>query len=194
LDCCNYYFKEDSYYVGYEEFYYDERNRLKTQLSYIKEDFPGKISESIVIKPIDLQLRDVVYYAYQTLKNGNKLVIGKHAVGSLQWRMTDSAIYDIQDRLTRFNSYTNRGTMGEAVANNVNRITEYKYTDSSMVITDFIRYCEFPLDNFECFTFEETDKETTLIIYNSDKTTKAKYGYYSSGEKYLKSKYQYAYY
>lgn len=194
LDCCNYYFKEDSYYVGYEEFFYDDNNRLKTRLKYSKEDYPGKISNTIKIQPTTLQLNDVVYYSYHTLKNGNKLVIGKHALGKTEWRETDSTIYDKENRIIRFNSFSKRGTMGEIARDNVNRITEYKYTDTSIHITDFTRYCVALRPNSECFLSEETDKDITLILYNPDKTKKAEYGYYSSGGKYLKSKYVYEYY
>jgi hypothetical protein len=194
LDCCNYYFKENSYYVGYEEFFYDEKYRLQTRLKYFKEDYPGKISDTIIIKPADLQLNDVVYYTYQTLKNGNKLVIGKHALGKTEWRETDSTIYDRRNRIIRFNSYAKRGTMGEMVQNNVNRVTEYKYGDTTLTITDYTTYCIAPLSDFDCFQHSEPDKDLTLIIYNKDKTKRVVYGFYKSGERYLSNKYEYHYY
>jgi hypothetical protein len=194
LDCCNYYFKNDSYYVGLEEFYYDEKNLLKTKLNYFKEDYAGKISDNANIKPTDLRLNDVIYYSYRTFKNGNKLIIGKHSLGNPEGRATDSAIYDKQNRIIRFNSFSKMGTMGEIVRDNVNRITEYKYTGNSILITDFTRYCVAQRPNSECLLSEETDKDITHIIYNPDKTKQAEYGYYINGEKYLKSKYIYAYY
>lgn len=194
LDCCNYYFKENSYYVGYEEFYYDERDRLKTRLSYFKEDYPGIISDSVILKPTDLQLNDVIYYNYQTLKNGNKLVISKHALGKSEWRKTDTTLYDKQNRIIKFNSYSKRGTMGEMMQNNVNNISEYKYTDTSLTITSYTRYCFASLSNFDCIQYSETDRDTELIIYNKDKTKKAVYSFYRTGKKYLNSKYEYHYY
>jgi hypothetical protein len=191
LDCCNYYFKADSYYVGYEEFYYDEKDRLKTRLTYFKEDYPGKISEKNKINPTDLELNDVVYFTYQTLKNGNKLVIGKHALGKAEWRETDSTIYDKQNRIVRFNTFSKMGTMGEMVQSNINKVTEYSYTDTTLRITSYTTYCIAPLSNFDCFQYSQPEKEVTLIIYNKDKTKKAVYGIYKSSERYLSHKYEY---
>ena len=194
LDCCNYYFKDDNYYVGYEEFYYDENNKLKTKLTYFKEDYPGKVSDKTAIKPTDLELNDVVYYSYKTLNNGNKLIIGKHALEKPEWRATDSTILNKQNRIIRFNSFTKMGTMGELVLNNINRITKYTYKGDSLTITDYTTYCRTPVSNFECFDLLETDKDVTLIIYNRDMTKKMKYGFYHNGEMYLQDKYEYAYY
>jgi hypothetical protein len=194
LDCCNYYFKEDSYYVGYEEFFYDEKDRLKTRLTYFKEDYPGKISDKAKIKPADLQLNDVVYYTYQTIKNGNKLVIGNHALGKAEWREVDSTIYDKQNRIVRSNTFSKMGSMGEMVQNNVNRVTEYSYTDTTLRMTSYTTYCIASLSNFDCFEYSQPDKEVTLIFYNKDKTKKAVYSFYKSGERYLRNKYEYHYY
>lgn len=194
LDCCNYYFKNDSYYVGYEEFYYDEKSVLKTKLSYFKEDYPGKVSDKAYIKPTDLQLNDVIYYSYKTLKNGNSLIIGKHGLGKPEWRATDSTILDKQKRIVRFNSFSKIGSMGEMVQNNLNSVTEYKYSDSTLTITDYTTYCIAPLSNFKCLEYSLPDKDITLIVYNSDKTKQIVYGFYNNGERYIKDKYEYVYY
>lgn len=194
LDCCNYYFKNDNYYVGYEEFYYDEKGRLKTKLSYFKEDYPGKVSHTINIKRTDLQLNDVIYYSYKTLKKGNTLIIGKHASGKPEWRATDSIILDKQKRIIRFNSFSKMASMGEMVQNNVNSITEYKYSDSTLTITDYTTYCIAPFSDFKCLEYSHPDKNITIIVYNGDKTKKVVYGFYETGEKYIKDKYEYVYF
>ncbi|MBL7733536.1 MAG: hypothetical protein JNM88_20370 [Chitinophagaceae bacterium] len=194
LDCCNYYFKSDSYYVGYVEFYYDEKNMLKTKLSYFNEEYPGKVSDKTKIKPTDLQLNDVVYYSHKTLKNGNKLIIGKHALGKPDWRAIDSTIYDNQNRVIRFNSFAKVGSTGEWVFYNLNNITDYEYTGSTLTITNYSTYCRVPLINNKCFDPLQTEKDVSIIIYNHDKTKKAQYGFYTNGEKYVKDKYSYAYY
>jgi hypothetical protein len=194
LDCCNYYFKNDSYYVGYVEFYYDEKNMLKTKLSYFNEEYPGKVSDKTKIKPTDLQLNDVIYYSYKTLKNGNKLIIGKHALGKPDWRAIDSSIYDKKNRIIRFNSFARKGTTGELVFNNLNNITDYEYKGSTLTITNYSTYCRVPILTNECFDPLQTDKDVTIIIYNHDKTKKTEYGFYTNGEKYVRDKYSYAYY
>jgi hypothetical protein len=194
LDCCNYYFKNDSYFVGFEEYYYDEKSMLQTKLSYFKEDYPGKVSNKTNIKPTNLQLNDVIYYSYKTLKNGNSLIIRKHALGKSEWRATDSTVLDKQKRIIRFNSFSKMGSMGEMVQNNVNSVTEYKYSDSSLTITDYTTYCIAQLSDFKCLEYSQPDKDITIIFYNSDKTKKVVYGFYKSGERYTKDKYEYVHY
>lgn len=194
LDCCNYYFEKDNYYVGYEEFFYDEKDRLKTWLRFFKQDYPGEISDKNIINPIDLQLNEVIYFTYQTMRNGNKLVIGKHALGNPEWRETDSTIYDKQNRIIHFNSFAKRGAIGEMVHDNLNRITKYVYKGDSLTITNYATYCQAFAPEIGCLLLEQTDKHITLIIYNRDMTKKAEYGFYFNGEKYLKDKYEYGYY
>ncbi|HEX7846568.1 MAG TPA: hypothetical protein VF476_12275 [Chitinophagaceae bacterium] len=194
LDCCNYYFKETDHYVGYEEFFYDEEDKLKSWLNYSRSDYPGKVSDKNLINPTDLRLNDVVYYSYKTLKNGNTLITGKHALGKAEWRETDSIIYDRLNRITRFNSFSKKGGIGEIVYNHLNRITEYSYTDSSVKITNYATYCIATLPDIGCRLPAESDKDIQLIIYNKDRTKKAVHGFNYGGKKYLRDKYEYHYY
>ncbi|MDI3321190.1 hypothetical protein [Pinibacter soli] len=191
LDCYNYYGRKDSYYVGYEEFFYDEKNLLKTKLTYFKEDYPGNVSDQIEIKPTSLELNDVVYYSYQNLKGQTKLVIGRHGLGKAEWRKTDSAIYDKYNRIIRLNSFSKSGTIGELVHNNLNRITEYIYTDTSLETINYEVYCDAPPPNIDCFPYTQTSKDMELIIYNKDKLKRAVYGFYANGKKYLIDKFEY---
>jgi len=194
LDCANYYFKSDSYYAGYDEFYYDEQSRLKTKLHYFNEEYPGKVSDTIDIKPAQLQLNDVIYFSYKKLKTGNKLIIGKHAIGEPDRRAIDSFLYDNKNRLLRFNSFVKIGVIGELVRNNLNNITDYRYKGDSLTISTYYTYCQVPLANSDCLAFYTMDKEITLIIYNKDGTKKETYGFYIGGEKYLTDKYEYGCY
>jgi hypothetical protein len=193
LECANHYQQKNSFAASYDEFYYDENNALKTKLFYHKSDYPGIVSE-IDIPVKNLELYDVIYYSFKTLKNGNKLIIGKHALGKPEWRETDSSIFDKQKRIIRFNSYALRGTSGEMVHDQLNRITDYSYTDSSVTIVDYYIYCEASISDMECLEHSIPDKNIEVVEFNRNKTRKAEYTIYRSGEKVLKSKYEYVYY
>jgi len=185
--------KENSFSASYDEFYYDENNAVRTKLHYHKSDYPGIVSEkNIPVK--DLELYDVIYYSFKTLKSGNNLIIGKHALGKPEWRETDSTIFDKQNRIIRFNSYALRGTSGELVHDQLNSITEYSYTDSSVAIVDYYIYCEASISDTECLKHSIPDKDIEVVEFNRNKTRKAEYTFYRSGEKVLKSKYEYVYY
>lgn len=194
LDCGNYYIRDESYYVGYEAFYYDDKDRLQTKHTYTQENYPGKVSIAAIIKPTELNLDDVINYTYSTLKNNNKLVIGKHTIGKPDWRSIDSTLYDKQNRIIRFNSFAKTGTIGEQIGNNVNNIALFQYEGNTIKVTRYTTYCYVPENNHECFQTAETDRQTILILYNADKTLKAKYGYNSSGQQYLADKFEYTYY
>jgi hypothetical protein len=194
LDCGNYYLKDDSYYAGYEAFYYDDNGQLITKLSYTREDCPGKMDDKIIISSTALVLNDVINYTYKTLPNGNKLVIGKHAIGKPDWRATDSTMYDKQNRIIRFNSFSKVSALGERIGNNVNNITEYQYTNTSVKIINFTTYCYMLDKNIGCLSAVETDKDTSLIIYNFNKTLNTIYGFNLSGQRYLRDQYVYTYY
>lgn len=194
MQCVNSYLREDSYYISYKDFYYDDQHRLKSQLSYSREDYPGQISDQIMIRPTDLTLNDVIYYSYQNLKNGSKLVIGKHGLGKPAWRKTDSTLYDRQNRIIRFSSYSDKRYKGELLMNNVIDITEYQYTDSSLLITEYFTYCHSPLSNTDCFQYAHSEKDVKLIIYNKEKLKKAVYDIRSNNEKHLTNKFEYVYY
>jgi hypothetical protein len=195
LDCANYYFKDNSYYVQYEAFYYDENNILQTRLSYIREEFPGKVADQANVKPTDLELYDVINYSYRTLKNGHKLKIGKHALGKPDWRATDTTIFDKQNRMIRFNSFSKRGVTGELIRNLLNNITVYQYTDSTLKITGYRTFCQFFDEQVGCLgSLDESHKDEELFIYNRDKLPRARYMNYISGEPFLIDKYSYTYY
>ena len=194
LDCGNYYVREDSYYAGYEVFSYDDRDRLQTRSTYTREDYPGKISAGAMIQPTALHLDDSINYTYSTLKNGNKLVIGQHTIGKPEKRSTDSTIYDNKNRIIRFNSFAKTGTIGELVGNNVNAISLYEYEAASIQITRFTTYCYVPEGHTDCFMATETEKQISLLVYNPNKTLNAKYGYNSSGQRYLADQFVYTSY
>lgn len=194
LNCCNYYPAGDSYYVEFKAFYYDELNRLIAELSYINSEYPGKVADRAPINPASLRLNDVVYYSYKTMKNGYRLKIAKQALGDPNWRNTDTTIYDRQNRVLRFNSFARRGTTGEMVFNNLNKITEFVYKDSDLTITEYHTTCIALLYDKECLGQEQSDKNITTFLYNKDRTKKAVYGFYFNGEKYLRDKYSYVYY
>lgn len=194
LDCGNYYIKDDSYYVGYEVFFYNGEGRLQSRHLYTREDYPGKLSVETIIKPTELHLDDAVNYTLSPFKNGNKLVIGQHTIGKPDWRVTDSIVYDKQNRITRVNSFAKKRTVGEFVGNNVNTITLYQYEDRSLQITRYTTYCYPPGSSNDCLNTTETEKQVTLILYNHNKTLSEKYGYNQSGQRYLSDKYGYTYY
>ena len=46
-------------------------------------------------------MNDLVYYSYQPAKKGRRLIIGKHALGEINNRKTDSILIDDQNRMMR---------------------------------------------------------------------------------------------
>jgi hypothetical protein len=194
LDCGNYYLREDSYYAGYEVFSYDDGGRLQSRSTYTREEYPGKVSLAAIIQPAALHLDDAINYTYSSLKNGNKLVIGQHTTGNPDRRSTDSAIYDKQNRVIRFNSFAKTGIIGEVAGNNVNNISLYQYEAAAVQITRYTTYCYVPEGHKDCSTNTETEKQIVLIVYNPNKTLNAKYGYNSSGQRYLADQFVYTTY
>jgi hypothetical protein len=194
LKVCRDYLKENNYFSEYVDFYYDELNRLATRLTYRKYDCVGKVSDKAVIKPENLDLYDVLNYTYKLLKNGKKLIIGKQAIGKKDWRNTDTLLYDKTGRLIYASSFAKRGTMGEGIFSNVNNITEYRYTDSSLKRTSYSTYCGLYDPVIGCFEPKITDKEVEILVYNKDKTLNAKYRFDYYGIKFLFDKYEYGYY
>ncbi len=194
LDCGNYYLKKDSYYVGYEEFHYDEKNRLKSWISYTKSDYPGKLSASTKILVTSLDMNDLVYYHYQNLKKGNRLIIGKHALGDINNRKTDSFFLDGQNRLMRLTTFSPRGNIGEQVYDQLNHITTRTYNGPTVLVSFYSTWCRAMTANNECLDRVDMDKEQEEIIQNPDGTLKVVYGFYPSGERYVVDKYHYRFY
>jgi len=194
LDCGNYYLSDSSFYARLEVFAYDDRGRLKTRSNYTREDYPGYFSAYTNIQPTELKQDDAIIYTYSMLKNGNTLVIGQHTIGKPEKRATDSAVYDKQHRIIRFNSFSKTGTVGTITGNNVNNITLYQYEAASVQITRYTTYCYVPEGYKDCSTETETDKRILLYVYNPNKTLDAIYGYNSSGQRYLSDKFVYTSY
>lgn len=194
LECRNYYFKDDSYSVNYKEFYYDEKNRLRSLLSYYKEAYPGKVSDQVRIKPVELDINDVVYFSYGAFKNGNKLMIGRHAAGPPLWRPTDSTFYDAHNRIVRSSSFARLGVIGEWVFDDLNRITDYVYHKDTLEAISYETYCFPNSPTYGCLNVLASDADKTRILYNKNGTKRLGYSIYHSGEIQLTDKYTYYYY
>ena len=194
LDCGNYYLKKDSYYAGYEEFHYDEKNRLKSWISYTKGEYPGKLSASLQIPATSLEMNDLVYYSYQPAKKGRRLIIGKHALGEINNRKTDSILIDDQNRMMRLSTFSPKGTMGEMVYDHLTNIATRSYNERTVIASFYSTYCRAMSAKNGCLDMVELDTEKEEIIYNPDGTLQIVYGFYPSGEKYVVDKYHYRFY
>jgi hypothetical protein len=194
LECCDYYFEKGKFPVSYQEFYYNEENNLKSKLSYYKRDYNGVISGHHSITASELDLTDVVYYSFKKLKNGNVLVIGKHALGKPDWRATDSMLFDTKKRIIRFNSYAKMAWLGCPSGAQVNKIADYAYTDSSVTITTYTIDCKWPLSDTECAEYSKPDKYLEIKVYDKDKLMRKLYTHYQFNEKSLSDKFEYIYY
>lgn len=194
LDCGNYYLKKDSYYVGYETFHYDEKGRLNSWISYSKGDYPGKLSASTTIPVTSLEMNDLVYYHYQPLKKGKRLIIGKHALGEMNYRKTDSIFLDSENRMIRLSTFSPRGNMGEQVYDQLNHIHTRTYHGPTVQVSFYSTCCRAMTANNECVDRVDLDKEQEEIIHHPDGTLKVVYGFYPSGERYVVDKYHYRFY
>jgi len=192
LICCDYYFKKDNFTVELEDFYYDQ-NILQSKLRYYKGDYNGIINEKIKIAATDLELTDAISYSYKIFK-GNKIVIGKQNVGKQEWRETDTALLDKKNRIIKFNSFAKMASLGCPVGNNVNKVTEYKYSDTSLTITSYTTHCIAPLSDFKCFQYEKMNEDKTVIIFDKSNKKIKEYSIYNDGERKLVSRYFYLYY
>lgn len=193
IECCNYQLNNHSYSVEYEAFYYDDRNMLKSKLRYLKYNYIDTVNDVISVNPVDLELLDVINYTHKTFKNGDKLIIGKQALGKRDYRRTDSAIYDKQNRLIKFHSYAKRAPFGEDAADflsDVNFFVTYQYTDTLVNVTSYKTYRQPGYMGGNPLLPVESSRKNFMIELNRDKTRKAKYG--DNG--YVINKYKYSYY
>ena len=194
LDCGNYYLKNNSFYVGYEEFHYDDKDRLTSWISYTKGEFQGKLSASTPIPVTALEMNDLVYYSYLPIKKGKHYIIGKHALGSPDTRKTDSICLDRENRIIRTSSFSPRGNMGELVYDQLTNIATRSYNERTVIASFYSTYCRAMSAKNGCLDMVELDKEQEEIIYNPDGSLQIVYGFYPSGEKYVVDKYHYRYY
>lgn len=194
LDCGNYYLKSNSFYVGYEEFHYDDKNRLTSWISYTKGEFSAKLSPSTPIPVSALEMNDLVYYSYLPIKKGKQIIIGKHALGSPDSRKTDSIYLDRDKRIIYTSSYSPRGNRGEQVYDQLTHISTRSYNGQTVIASFYSTYCRAMSATNGCLDKVELDNEKEEIIYNPDGSLQIVYGFYPSGEKYVVDKYHYRYY
>ena len=194
LECCNYYGDKNNIPITYEEFYYDEKFTLETKLCYYKRNFSGSINERIIFKPTDLELTDVVYYSYRKNKIGNLMIIGKHSIGKKEWRETDTTLFDNRNRIIKFNSFASMASLGCPVGNNVNRVTEYFYSDSSLLISNYTTHCLASLSNFKCLQYERIEDSKSETIFDKKNLKIRRYSITQSRVKELSDVYKYEYY
>lgn len=190
--CCDYYFNNKSFSVEIEDFYYD-KNILQTRLRYYKEHI-GNMSEDFTInKTTGMRLTDVKNYSYITLKNGNRMVVEQQNIGSREWRTSDTTLIDKHNKIIKHNSYAKMGSLGCPMGNNVNRVTEYKYTHNTLTIIDYTTYCVASVSDFKCLKYERMNEYKRLIVFDKRGKKIEEHSIYK-GKKELVSRYFYRYY
>lgn len=183
-----------SFNIWYDVFYYDNKGKLQTRLTYHKEGYSGALFEKMVIDPSKLNLIDVVYYNEQPLANGNTMVIGKHTADKPDWRVTDTTIYDVRKRVIKTSSYADIAALGCPTGNQVNRVSLIDYRATSRTVTSYMTQCVAPLNDNRCIEYKISDENTEVFEYDKNGLLKQSYNIGPNWDKQLLHKYGYVFY
>lgn len=116
--------------ADFTRFYYDEKGKLTSALYFSSYNYPFPINEYFPIIESLFKLTNVESFQYG--KNLQLTAI-KQMIGNKNERYVDSFYYDKQKRLIKRVRHEQEGFVGEMRQQNIFYITEYFYSDTSII-------------------------------------------------------------
>ena len=183
---------EKAIYAKLDVFFYNSTG-LFCKMEYTNHDYPKTVEANMVIAENDLKISSAIYYTYKKTNNGITIV-ARETIGSIDWRSTDTIVYDKMNHLVKRNSFSRRGTPGEVVHDNLNMIEEYHFKDFRIGTRQFYTYCLAIASDGYCLSPQQSEINAGEIWLNKQGLKEAEYSYYANGAKHLVSKYYYLFY
>jgi len=180
-------------YAKLDVFFYNSTG-LFCKMEYANHDYPKAIEERMIISEHELKIASAIYYSYKKTSSG-MTVIAKESMGSSDWRITDTVVYDKMNRLVKKNSFSRRGTSGEMVHDNLNMIEEYHFKEFRITSRRLYTYCLAVTSDGFCLSPQRVETDTREIWLTKQGLPEIEYSYYPhDGQKHLLNKYYYLFY
>ena len=169
-----------------DKFYYDEKGRLLTRLSYAAPRYRQPFSVEMTLADTAMRLQSGLHYWYD---KGDKLKAAAQLIGPPDFRSVDSFFYDSKGRLVKRTSYQKRGFLGELTMTDLTRIELKTYATNRLLETSFATYRDWMSD-----TLKATNPSIYEYIYFPNGLEKMYYWENGSVKRSLMNVKQYEFY
>jgi hypothetical protein len=153
----SYYYGDNFSQFRVDKFFYDETDRLTSELNFTNEKYNLPFAPTLTIPDSLLKLVMVYTYSYDKL---NRLAIKKDMISKPNSRSVDSFFYDKNNRVIKITSRKKHGFLGEFGVENLCRVKLIKYETNKKTVTNYSTYTDW-----EPFKVKETEHEVNEYIY-----------------------------